>query len=517
MLRRNLLHSFTAFAFALLALRPSPLAAAEDSSPSAAVPAEARKTVEASVVKIFATARYPDFYKPWARQAPDESTGTGVVIEGRRILSNAHVVNYASQVQVQASQAGEKLAAVVESYAPGIDLAVLRLEDESFFDSHPPLARATVLPEIKDAVMAYGFPEGGNGLSITRGIVSRIEFAPYNYQVQGLRIQIDAAINPGNSGGPAVVGDKMIGLAFSHLGGADNIGYIIPNEEIELFLEDVRDGKYDGKPGFFEELQTLENPALRPFLKLDKSAEGIVVNKPRSAAADYPLRQWDVITKIGDRPVDIEGMITARPGLRLGFVYLAQKLAREGRIPLTVIRAGAAVDVELPAPPRQPLLVEELAGAYPSFFVCGPVVFAAASVEQIQALMGNPRWVGFLGSRNNPLVTRMADKPATPGERLVVVPCPLFPHRLSVGYSNPSLQVVKLLNGQPVLNLGHLVERLRDSKDEFLTIEFAGHAETLVFPRREMLAATEDILTDNGVRSQGSPDMLAIWNARSGN
>ena len=88
--------------------------------------------------------------------------------------------------------------------------------------------------------MAYGYPEGGTGLSITKGIVSRIEFARYNFPVSGLRIQIDAAINPGNSGGPAVVGDKMIGLVFSQYGNAENIGYIIPCEEINLFLQGYR-------------------------------------------------------------------------------------------------------------------------------------------------------------------------------------------------------------------------------------------------------------------------------------
>src|SRR5206468_2924940 len=184
-----------------------------------------------SVVKVFSTVRYPDFYKPWTKEAPVEISGSGVIIEGKRILSNAHVVLYASQVQVQANQAGDKLSATVEAVAPGIDLAVLKLDDESFFDSHPPLPRASTLPEIKDTVMAYGYPEGGSSLSITKGIVSRVEFAAYNYPVSGLRIQIDAAINPGNSGGPAVASDKMIGLAFSHLGGADNIGYIIPCEE----------------------------------------------------------------------------------------------------------------------------------------------------------------------------------------------------------------------------------------------------------------------------------------------
>ena len=190
-----------------------PTTAAERTAPSLSR-GSGSNTVENSVVKIFATARYPDFYKPWTKQAPSEVTGSGVVMEGKRILSNAHVVQYASQVQVQANQSGDKIPATVEAVAPGIDLAVLKLEDESFFDTHPPLPRASTLPEIKDAVMAYGYPQGGNTLSITKGIISRIEFEQYNFPVSGLRIQIDPAINPGNSGGPVVVEDNMIGLAF---------------------------------------------------------------------------------------------------------------------------------------------------------------------------------------------------------------------------------------------------------------------------------------------------------------
>ena len=74
---------------------------------------------------------------------------------------------------------------------------------------------------------------------------------------------------------------------------------------------------------------------------------------------------------------------------------------------------------------------------------------------------------------------------------------------------------MKTVNGVPIRNLLHLVQVLRDSKDEFITIEYATHtAETMVFVRQEMLAATDEILTDNGIRAMGSPDTLAVWNAK---
>lgn len=490
-----------------------------DGAPSE--PAEVAKDVENSVVKIFSTKRFPDPTRPWTKQPPKDITASGVVIAGHRVLTNAHVVLYATQVQVQTNQGGDKIPASVEAVAPGIDLAVLKLDDESFFGSHPPLACASTIPEIRDPVMAYGFPTGGTGLSITKGIVSRIEFTGYNFPVSGLRIQIDAAINPGNSGGPAVAGDKMIGLAFSHLGGgAQNIGYIIPCEEIDLFLKDIATGPYHGKPALFDNLQTLENSALRSFLKLKSSVEGIVVREPFRDDGSYPLRKWDVIVKIGDVPIDDEGMIGLRKRLRVNFRYLVQKIAKDGKVPLTVVRAGKELPVLVPVSPKYPMLIQNLDGAYPSYFIYGPLVFSPATREFVSAFSsGAESLLPALTLTGNPLATRSGDPPAFDGEELVVVSSPFLPHKLAKGYSSPITQVVNTINGVRIKNLRHLVELLRDTRNEFIVIEFVQKrfGESLVFPRKDMVAATNEILSDNGIRSQGSPDVMAVWGAGPSN
>ena len=475
--------------------------------------------VENSVVKVFSSVRYPDPFKPWTKRSPEDVSGTGVVIKGKRILTNAHVVSYASQIQIQANQAGDKLSATVEFIAPGIDLAVLKLDDESFFDSHPPLEMTKTLPQIKDSVLAYGYPEGGTSLSITKGIVSRIEFTGYHQGVSGLRVQVDAAINPGNSGGPAVVGDKMVGLVFSRLGRADNIGYIIPSEEIELFLNDIADGHYDGKPAIYDDFQTMENPVLHTYLKLDKSVEGMIVHKPFSDAADYPLKEWDVVTHIGDAAVDDQGMIKLNADVRLPFLYMVQKIAKDGKVPLTLMRNGKELKVEEPVATIMPQLLPDLDNAYPPYFICGPMVFSVATKEFVDELLGGEnaeRWIGILTYRGSPLVSRFVSPPAFDGEELVVVSSPFFPHKLSEGYSQPFALVVKSINGTQIKNLNHLVEVIRDCKDDDLVVAFdaAGKDETMVFPRKEMIAATDDILTDNGIRSQGSMDTMLVWNAK---
>ncbi|MFI4890299.1 MAG: trypsin-like peptidase domain-containing protein [Steroidobacterales bacterium] len=465
-----------------------------------------------SVVKVFSTMRYPDPVKPWTKQAPTEATGSGVVIEGRRILTNAHVVLYASQVQVQANEAGDKMPATVVAVAPGIDLAVLKLDDESFFDKHPPLARAGKLPQIKDAALVYGFPTGGSSLSITKGIVSRIEFTPYNFPVSGLRIQVDAAINPGNSGGPAVADDKMIGIAFSKLGGgAENIGYIIPNEEVELFLKDIADGHYDGKPAMFDDLQTLENPALRDYLKLDKSVEGVVVHRPYGSDDAYPLKQWDVITRIGDTPIDNQGMVKLGRDLRVSFHYLIQKVAHDGVLPLSVVRGSRTMQLHLPVGTDRATLITNLNGGYPSYFVYGPLVFSRATWNFLAVLDKGGGSKAF-GLMTSPLIKRGLDAPSADLEELVVVSSPFFPHKLAVGYSNPMGHVVSHVNGERVKSLRQLVALLRDLHDDFVKIEFDQEGgESLVFPRAQMVTATEEILTDNGVRAQGSADTLEVW------
>jgi S1-C subfamily serine protease len=250
-------------------------------------------------------------------------------------LTNAHVVAYGLEVLVQPEHSSEKLAATVVASAPGIDLAVLKLEDESFFDDHPPLVRSESTPRIQDAVTVYGYPQGGSTLSITKGIVSRIDDANYWFDTKGLRVQIDAAINHGNSGGPVVVGDKMIGLAFMILSQADNIGYVIPYEEIDLFLKDIADGHYEGKPVLLDNTAQLVNGAIRARLGLDKKTTGVAVSGGGAVGSDetYPLQRGDVITRIGDRAIDNTGKVPIDGIGLIDFRYLVQRVARDNRAP----------------------------------------------------------------------------------------------------------------------------------------------------------------------------------------
>jgi S1-C subfamily serine protease len=473
-----------------------------------------------SVVQIISTLRFPDRFQPWIKKSPVSAYASGVVIEGKRILTTAHIVAYASEVQIKGNEAGDKATATIEGISPEIDLAVLKLDDDSFFNTHPPLMRALKLPQIKDAVAIYGFPAAGSNITITKGAVSRVDFASYS-GASGLRIQVDAAISPNTTGGPSVAGGAMTGLSFSPQSKTENISYIIPCEEIELFLKAIHEGSYHGRPNLDVTLQLLQQPALRSFLGVDKSVHGVVVQQVGPIRADSPLRKWDVITQVGKTDIDDEGMVHLENGLQVAFTYLLSRTAVKGMVPLTVARSGQLLHLDAPVQPSPPRLLPPLNGANPDYFVFGPLVFSDASQDLLydvvsSAVAGNNGLNSTMRllSQDTPLVTRCDDFPKFEGERLVVVTA-CFQHKLSENYPNPVGQVAKAINGVPIKNLAHFVQVLRDCKDKFIFIDFFGrHSDTLVYPREEMLADTETILTDNNVRSQGSPDMMAIWNAK---
>jgi S1-C subfamily serine protease len=462
-----------------------------------------------SVVKVFTQMRLPNPLRPWVKQNPVEVMGSGVAIERNRILTNAHLVLYADEIFVQGGQGGDRVEAKVVAIGPGIDLAVLTVEDDTFFAKRPPISRASKLPEITSRVAVQGFPIGGNSLSTTQGTVARIEYDIFETGAAGLRIQVDAVINPGNSGGPAVVDGKMIGVISGH---AENIGYIIPNQEIDDFLTDVADGHYEGKPYVFDQLQSMENEALRGKLGVAKTVRGLMVREPKHRDPSYPLKEFDILTRIGTHEIDNEGMIQADDNLRLSFMSQVPKLVKNGTVPVSVVRAGKTIEVALPVSCEPDRLLRNYDGQYPSYFVCGPLTFSPVISNAISFYFQyNP----MLAGRNSPLTTRRSDRARFPGEELVVVTAPLLRTRMTKGYADPFGQVVSEVNGTKVKNLAHLVELIRSSKDEYLTFRFAeDYAETLVFRREAMLQATEPLMSENGIPRRGSEDVLAVWNGK---
>ena len=169
--------------------------------------------VRKSVVRITTTSQDPDYKVPWNPGNIARGVGAGFIINGPRIITNAHVISNARFITVERENDPKKYPARVKFVAHDCDLAVLEVRDPSFYKGLRPLEIGGI-PKLESGVSVYGYPIGGERLSVTRGVVSRVDFQVYSHSAvdSHLACQIDAAINPGNSGGPVLQEGRVVGV-----------------------------------------------------------------------------------------------------------------------------------------------------------------------------------------------------------------------------------------------------------------------------------------------------------------
>jgi S1-C subfamily serine protease len=180
---------------------------------------------------------------------PQQGTATGsgfVIDEEGHIVTNAHVVDGAEEVQVTIGEDGDPVSAEVVGADPSTDLALLDADAEAGDLSPLPLGRSADL-EVGDPVVAIGNPLGLDHTA-KAGIVSalgRTIDSPNGFSITDA-IQTDAPINPGNSGGPLFDAEgEVIGInsQIATAGGQGNIGigFAVPAETAREVVDDLLD------------------------------------------------------------------------------------------------------------------------------------------------------------------------------------------------------------------------------------------------------------------------------------
>ncbi|MFZ4763973.1 MAG: trypsin-like peptidase domain-containing protein [Roseimicrobium sp.] len=265
------------------------------------------------IVRIEASFLNPDYRTPWQSGRPASGSGTGWLIGKNKFLTNAHVVSNATELTIRTTNDPKPYKARVVHIAHDCDLAMLEAEDAKHFENMAPL-QIDAVPKLNTEVITVGYPIGGERVSVTRGVVSRIDFQSYSHSGidQHLAIQVDAAINPGNSGGPVLQNGKVVGVAFQGYSGAvaQNVGYMIPLPVIQRFLKDIADGEYDHYMDLAIADFPIENPAQIKALGLEDNGIGVMVaNVDSASCASGVIEVGDVILAMDGNPVYNNGLI----------------------------------------------------------------------------------------------------------------------------------------------------------------------------------------------------------------
>lgn len=478
-----------------------------------------------SVVKVWCVHSTPNFSLPWQRRRQERSSGSGFCISlspTRVIMTNAHCIEWHAQVRVQRRGDDTKYLARVLAVGWECDLALLTVEDDEFWTELRVVHLSKKIPHLEERVLCVGFPVGGDTISVTSGVISRVETTMYSQaSTELLGIQIDAAINSGNSGGPAFNDNgECVGVAFQSLGSdeAENVGYVIPTVVVSHFLEDLLNNKkYTGFPVLGVEYQTMENPQLREFFGMasgrsaSDSQRGVLVTRiaPTAAVAKV-LKENDVLMAFNGELIGNDGTVKFRKSERVSFTWLVAQKFYGDKVHLSVQRGGERLELEevhlLPEEQLVPVHLFNTLHQGPSYLIYAGLVFTLLSVPFLRAEFGEEWDCEAPVEIARAVAERRA---AFAGERMVVL-SQVLAHPITMGYEMLENLLLHEVNGTPVRNLQHLAELLgegdQEKKVSMVRLQLQSNM-VLILKADAAAAATADVLEKYGIPSATSRDL----------
>ncbi len=432
-------------------------------------------TPDKSVVLIRSVQQDFDFVTGWKRAHMTRLSGSGLIIAGNKILTNAHNVSNCRYAELAKESVARRFPARILFVGHDCDLALLTVDDASFFEGTTPLELAGI-PKVNSTVSTYGFPVGGDRISVTEGVVSRIEADIYSHSASSshLVIQTDAAINPGNSGGPVIQDSKVVGVAFQGLREADNIGYLIPVTVIEHFLKDIEDGTYDG----FGAMGTMFYPGLhnvnyKDYLKVPPDEDGVVLLATlMHSSIESILQPGDVMTRIDDYNIDNDGMIQMY-GLRLPVSQIVDSKQIGETVELTFYRQGKRMTATATIALNKPIFNRERLYDRPPPYVCfAGLVFVPASRNYLETW--GSKWYQEIPFTLRYLYSHSMQLNTDRERREYVALSTIMSDEVNAYAQDFRNHVVESINDKKIHGLEDVQEAFQQTTDGFYTIKFMG-------------------------------------------
>ena len=478
-------------------------AAEVDVPPPPSVQADVSEIEFGAIVRVEVDVLGPNYKVPWNIGGTGSGNGTGFLVGPNRFLTNAHVVSNARLIYIKKYDDPKPYLARVLHVAHDCDLAMLEVEDSSAFADIEPL-EISGIPKLNTTVIAVGYPIGGERISVTRGVVSRIDFRSYSHSAvdQHLAIQVDAAINPGNSGGPVLQNNKVVGVAFQGYSGsvAQNTGYMIPVPVINRFLTDIKDGNYDHYVDLAVQQFNILNPAQRTALGLKNDGLGVMVSDADSAGpANGLLETGDVLLAIDGYDIASDGFITIE-GERINLNEIIERKFSGDKVKLDIVREGKPKSVTVELKRFIPYLVQ--AATYdekPQF-----VLFAGLQFQPLDRNLMGAHGIDDMQVRYHYLYYGedeiYRDRPQ------VIVLTKVLPDSANTHLQSYTEKVIDSINGMKILTLQNVYDALNgdhaeDGREDFHVIRAVGEGRPLVLERSQAQDAHRRIMGGYNVTS----------------
>lgn len=451
-----------------------------------------------AIVKIYSTAKIANYQAPWS-SSMRSSTGSGAIIAGEYILTNAHVV--ADQTFLEVQRYGQRKRYIAKVYAVShqVDLALLKVEDKAFFKGVTPLTFGT-LPEVEQKIVVYGYPMGGSTLSATIGVVSRVEHHVYAHSGESfLAVQVDAAVNPGNSGGPALSDGKIVGVVMQVISKSQNIGYIVPVNLVEYFIEDMKDGKCDGFADLGLGTQKLENPALRRYYGLDSNTTGKLINKVvYNSTLAGTLKEGDILTAVDGHTIENDGTVEFRKHEYTHFHHFVDRYQMGDSIGLDIIRDKKPMHVNavLKHTADDMYLVKTTRyDTMPSYFIYGGYVFSPLTRNLIVST-----------NRNRVTLSNLASKWQEKDKSEVVVLLNVLASDISRGDNDFGMWPIDKVNGESFKDFKEFYEKMEAVTSRYIVLEDKNGVQVII-DKKEAQNKQAEILKQYNIEFDKSVDL----------
>ncbi len=449
--------------------------------------------IRRATVKIIVSYIDPDYCSPWKMKSHNTRFGSGAIIKGERILTNAHVVSNSTYLQIQKENDPKLYDASVLFISHEADLAIIIVKDKTFYKNTAHL-KFGAIPTLRSRVATYGYPVGGERISITEGVVSRIEIGIYAHDSESsfLMIQTDAAINPGNSGGPVIQKGRIVGVAFQKKTKYSNIGYMIPVPVIKHFLKDMQDGRYDGFPYLGIITDKLQNKSYREYLGMKDDQRGIIITHviPGGSAYNY-LKRGDVIISINDHEIANDGSIEFSDG-RIKYNHLVYSNQIGDIIKVSLWRQKKKLTLRFPLkkfPVRIPGNNEY--DVLPRYIIFNGIIFQTLSNEYLKC------WGRWPGSSDPKILYyyyyHIFDDLERERKEFVIINR-VLPDITNTYVSDIHDKLVDEINGIKILELDDVLKAFAKPSGSFHILKLEGVNKPVVLKASDSRSANERIL-----------------------